>query len=153
MGLTGTLLRSRAVAALTSPHGVDRYLEQVNPMWAAHEVRARIVDVVRAVVVGPEAHEALLVVVAQQQHDLLATQVADGVGDLALEVIGVEAVRRQQELLQRPGQPDQVLVRYRHAPLPGLHDVAVMAPTYPAGPIGDRQTFRLTRSLCPLPSW
>ena len=49
MGLTTTILRSRAVAALTSPHGVDRYLEQVNPMWAAHEVRARIVDVHREV--------------------------------------------------------------------------------------------------------
>lgn len=43
------ILRSRAVAALTSPHGVDRYLEQLNPMWAAHEVRARIVDVHREV--------------------------------------------------------------------------------------------------------
>ena len=43
------LLRSRVVAALTSPHGVDRYLEQVNPMWAAHEVRARVVDVRREV--------------------------------------------------------------------------------------------------------
>jgi ferredoxin-NADP reductase len=49
MGLTTTILRSRAVAALTSPQGVDRYLEQVNPMWAAHEVRARIVDVRREV--------------------------------------------------------------------------------------------------------
>jgi stearoyl-CoA 9-desaturase NADPH oxidoreductase len=49
MGLATTLLRSRAVAALTSPHGVDRYLEQVNPMWAAHDVRARIVDVAREV--------------------------------------------------------------------------------------------------------
>ena len=54
MGLTGTLLRSRAVAALTSPHGVDRYLEQVNPMWAAHEVRARIVEVHREVDVPGE---------------------------------------------------------------------------------------------------
>jgi ferredoxin-NADP reductase len=48
MGLASmgaTVLRSRVVAALTSPHGVDRYLEQVNPMWAAHEVRARVVDV------------------------------------------------------------------------------------------------------------
>ena len=44
------LLRSRVVAALTTPHGVDRYLEQVNPMWAAHEVRARIVDVRRETV-------------------------------------------------------------------------------------------------------
>ena len=33
----------------TSPHGVDRYLEQVNPMWAAHEVRARVVDVHREI--------------------------------------------------------------------------------------------------------
>lgn len=49
MSLTETLLRSRALAALTSPHGVDRYLELVNPMWAAHEVRARVVDVVREV--------------------------------------------------------------------------------------------------------
>jgi len=47
--LAGRILRSRAVAALTSPHGVDRYLEQVNPMWAAHEVRARVVDVHREV--------------------------------------------------------------------------------------------------------
>ena len=54
MGLTGTLLRSRTVAALTSPHGVDRYLEQINPMWAAHEVRARIVDIQREVDVPGE---------------------------------------------------------------------------------------------------
>lgn len=43
------ILRSRAVAALTSPHGVDRYLEQLNPMWAAHDVRARIVSIHREV--------------------------------------------------------------------------------------------------------
>ena len=41
------LLRSRVAAALATPHGVDRYLEHVNPMWAAHEVRARVVDVRR----------------------------------------------------------------------------------------------------------
>ena len=45
----GSILRSRALAALTSPHGVDRYLEQMNPMWAAREVRARVVDVHREV--------------------------------------------------------------------------------------------------------
>lgn len=49
MSIAGTLLRSRVVEALTSPHGVDRYLEQVNPMWAAHEVRARVVSVHREV--------------------------------------------------------------------------------------------------------
>lgn len=47
--LPQSLLRSPVLAALTSPHGVDRYLEQVNPMWAAHDVRARIVDVHREV--------------------------------------------------------------------------------------------------------
>jgi ferredoxin-NADP reductase len=49
MSLTTTLLRSRVVEALASPHGVDRYLEIVNPMWAAREVRARIVDIRREV--------------------------------------------------------------------------------------------------------
>ncbi|MDN5892851.1 MAG: ferredoxin reductase [Nocardioides sp.] len=49
MSITQTLLRSRLLEALTSPHGVDRYLEVVNPMWAAREVRARIVDVRREV--------------------------------------------------------------------------------------------------------
>ncbi len=44
-GPVGRLLRSRVVAALASPHGVDRYLELVNPMWAAEEVRARVVAV------------------------------------------------------------------------------------------------------------
>ncbi len=39
------ILRSRTLAALASPHGVDRYLELVDPLWAAHEVRARVVDV------------------------------------------------------------------------------------------------------------
>ena len=41
------ILRSRVLAALATPHGVDRYLEMVNPMWAAQEVRARVVSVER----------------------------------------------------------------------------------------------------------
>ncbi len=49
MSITTTVLRSRVVEALASPHGVDRYLEIVNPMWAAREVRARIVDIHREV--------------------------------------------------------------------------------------------------------
>ena len=47
MTLTTRILSSRTLAALTAPHGVDRYLELVNPLWAATEVRARVVDVVR----------------------------------------------------------------------------------------------------------
>ncbi len=41
------VLRSPAVAALASPHAVDRYLEVVDPMWAVAEVRARVVGVRR----------------------------------------------------------------------------------------------------------
>lgn len=47
MSITTKLLGSKAVAALTSPHGVDRYLEMFNPMWAAVEVRARVVSIHR----------------------------------------------------------------------------------------------------------
>jgi ferredoxin-NADP reductase len=47
MTLVHTIARSRAVAALTSPHGVDHYLSRINPLWAAHEVRARVIDVHR----------------------------------------------------------------------------------------------------------
>ena len=39
MSILKMALRSRTAAALTSPHGVDHYLEQLNPMWAAREVR------------------------------------------------------------------------------------------------------------------
>jgi ferredoxin-NADP reductase len=43
----GRLARSRLAAALATPHGVDAYLAQFNPMWAAHEVRARIESIHR----------------------------------------------------------------------------------------------------------
>jgi len=45
--LAQRLLGSRTLAALTSPHGVDRYLELINPLWAATDVRARVVEIVR----------------------------------------------------------------------------------------------------------
>lgn len=47
MVVTERILGSKALAALAAPHGVDRYLELVNPMWAAVEVRARVIAVVR----------------------------------------------------------------------------------------------------------
>jgi ferredoxin-NADP reductase len=40
------------VGALTSPHGVDRYLELVNPMWVVNDVRARIVAIKRETKAG-----------------------------------------------------------------------------------------------------
>lgn len=47
MSLLETIVRSKTLAALTTPHGVDHYLQQINPMWAAHDVRARVVSVHR----------------------------------------------------------------------------------------------------------
>src|SRR3546814_18933224 len=49
MSIVQSILGSRALEALTSPHGVDRYLEHVNPLWAAKEVRPRIVELHREV--------------------------------------------------------------------------------------------------------
>ncbi|MQA26594.1 MAG: 2Fe-2S iron-sulfur cluster binding domain-containing protein [Micromonosporaceae bacterium] len=39
------LLASSFVTALATPHGVDRYLELVNPAWSVDDVRARVTDV------------------------------------------------------------------------------------------------------------
>jgi ferredoxin-NADP reductase len=36
------VLSSRLAAILTYPHGVDRYLEQFDPTWSLHEVRATV---------------------------------------------------------------------------------------------------------------
>jgi ferredoxin-NADP reductase len=47
MGLIRRALASRPVAALTSPHTIDHYLDQIHPMLAAQNVRARVVEVVR----------------------------------------------------------------------------------------------------------
>src|SRR3546814_12151942 len=57
------ILGSRALEALTSPHGVDRYPELVNPMWAAKEVRARTVEIHREVDV--EGHPAVATITLQ----------------------------------------------------------------------------------------
>ncbi len=51
MSLAQRILRSPAVGpildVLATPHGVDRYLELVNPMWVVEGVRARVVDIRR----------------------------------------------------------------------------------------------------------
>ena len=41
------VLGSRVLAAMTTPHGVDRYLELFNPIWSVNEVRAEITAVRR----------------------------------------------------------------------------------------------------------
>jgi ferredoxin-NADP reductase len=40
-------LAAPLLAALTTPHGVDRYLEQIEPTWSMTDVRARVVGVRR----------------------------------------------------------------------------------------------------------
>ncbi|WP_370616078.1 ferredoxin reductase [Mumia sp. Pv 4-285] len=46
MGIVRKALASRPIAALTSPHTIDHYLDQIHPMLAVQHVRARVVDVV-----------------------------------------------------------------------------------------------------------
>ena len=45
--LGGRLLRSSLVEALAAPHGVDRYLELIDPLWSASDVRAEVVHAER----------------------------------------------------------------------------------------------------------
>ncbi|MCW2798754.1 MAG: hypothetical protein JWQ70_226 [Aeromicrobium sp.] len=46
MGIIRKALASRPIASLTSPYTVDHYLEQIHPMLAAENVRARVVEVI-----------------------------------------------------------------------------------------------------------
>lgn len=48
MSFALSLLRSPLVTALTAPHGVDRYLELLDPAWSVREVRATIEEVDRS---------------------------------------------------------------------------------------------------------
>ncbi len=47
MGIIRTALASKPVAALTSPHHVDHYLERIHPMATATSVRGTVVEVRR----------------------------------------------------------------------------------------------------------
>lgn len=47
MGIIRKALASRPVAALTSPFTIDHFLDQIHPMLAAENVRARVVEVVQ----------------------------------------------------------------------------------------------------------
>ena len=46
MGLLRKALASKAVATMATPHTVDHYLDQLHPMLAVHDVRARVVEVI-----------------------------------------------------------------------------------------------------------
>ena len=45
-GLTRRLLAAPLVDSLTTPHGIDRFLEQMDPMLTVHQVRAKVVEVI-----------------------------------------------------------------------------------------------------------
>lgn len=47
MGIIRKALSSRPVASLTSPYTIDQFLEQIHPMLAAENVRARVVEVIQ----------------------------------------------------------------------------------------------------------
>lgn len=47
MGIIRKALSSRPVASLTSPFTIDHYLDQIHPMLAAQNVRARVVEVLQ----------------------------------------------------------------------------------------------------------
>src|SRR5688572_6945387 len=47
VGLGRRLLRSRTAEAFAGVHGVDGYLEQLNPTWAVHDCRAEVTAVER----------------------------------------------------------------------------------------------------------
>ncbi|MDD9349037.1 FAD-binding oxidoreductase [Mumia sp.] len=46
MGIVRKALASRPIAALTSPHTIDHYLDQIHPMLVVQHVRARVVEVI-----------------------------------------------------------------------------------------------------------
>jgi ferredoxin-NADP reductase len=46
VGVIRSALTSKPVASLTAPHTVDHFLEQIHPMLAAANVRARVVEVI-----------------------------------------------------------------------------------------------------------
>ncbi len=46
MGIIRKALASRPVASLTSPYTIDHYLDQLHPMLAAENVRAKVVEVI-----------------------------------------------------------------------------------------------------------
>jgi stearoyl-CoA 9-desaturase NADPH oxidoreductase len=111
MGLGSTILRSRAVAALASPHGIDRYLEQVDPMWAAHEVRARVVDVHREVDVP--GHPPVATITLQPTSTWLGHRAGQHV-QLGVEVEGARRTTRVFTISSpdsRPGDRFTVTMR------------------------------------------
>ena len=73
-----------------------------------------------------EPHERPLVVVGEQELHVRSTHVVSGGRDLALQIVGMEAVGGEQQLLQGPRQHGELLglvhlgSLVRAAPEPGM---------------------------------
>ncbi len=105
MSLTQSLLRSPAVAALTSPHGVDRYLEIMNPMWAVHDVRARVIGI------HPETDEVTTLTLRPTStwHGFRAGQFVQ----VGVEVDGARRTRCFSISSSEVGDPDTLTITVR----------------------------------------
>ncbi len=79
------LLRSPLARALATPHGVDRYLELVNPVWSTSEIRAKVVDV------RPETRECVTLVLRPNAH--WAGHAAGQFVQIGVEIDGVRHTR------------------------------------------------------------
>ncbi len=110
-GLGQRVLGSRVLDALASPHGVDRYLEHLNPMWAAHEVRARVVDVTREVDVA--GHPAVATIILQPTSTWRGHRAGQHV-QVGVEIDGARRTTRVFTVSSpdsRPGDPITLTMR------------------------------------------
>src|SRR5689334_206671 len=126
MTLTQRILGSRTLAALTSPHGVDRYLEQVNPMWAATEVRARVVSVVRETH-GPASETAPVATITLQPTHTWRGHRAGQYVQVGVEIPGARRTTRCFSISSAesgPGEQFSITVRAHDEAKPGQQRVS-----------------------------
>ena len=116
------ILASPTLAALTAPHSVDRYLELVDPMWAATEVRARVVDIVRETDgVHPVATLTLQPTTTWQGHR------AGQYVQVGVEINGARRTTRcfsVSSAASGPGEPFTITVRAHDEDRPGQQRVS-----------------------------
>ena len=126
MTITDRILGSRTLAALTAPHGVDRYLELVNPMWAATEVRARVVDVTRETA-GPESEQAPVATLTLQPTSTWRGHRAGQYVQVGVEINGARRTTRCFSISSAasgPGEPFTITVRAHEEAVPGQQRVS-----------------------------
>ncbi len=124
--MTGRILASKTLAALTAPHGVDRYLELVNPMWAATEVRARVVSVTRETH-GPESEHAPVATLTLQPTSTWRGHRAGQYVQVGVEINGARRTTRCFSIssaASAPGEQFTITVRAHEEERPGQQRVS-----------------------------